>query len=51
VAGTIWLGVYPKPFLDRMEPSVDNVIRMVQTTGVSSPASYQADAAAGEETR
>ncbi|BCW99876.1 MAG: NADH:ubiquinone oxidoreductase subunit M [Armatimonadota bacterium] len=51
VAGTIWLGVYPKPFLDRMEPSVDNVIRMAQSAGVSSPASYQADAAARKEAR
>ncbi len=44
VAGTIWLGVYPKPFLDRMEPSVDKVIRMVQDAGVRSPAAYQAEA-------
>jgi hypothetical protein len=41
--------VYPKPFLERMEPSVDNVIRIVQTAGAESPAYFQS--AAAEEAR
>jgi NADH-quinone oxidoreductase subunit M len=25
-----WIGIYPKPFLDRMEPAVENIINMVK---------------------
>jgi NADH-quinone oxidoreductase subunit M len=30
VAGIVWLGVYPKPVLDRMEPSAKAFIEQVQ---------------------
>jgi NADH-quinone oxidoreductase subunit M len=28
----LWIGVYPKPFLDRMEPSVSRLVRYVEAT-------------------
>lgn len=30
VLATLWLGVYPKPFLDRLEPTLSNMITIVQ---------------------
>jgi NADH-quinone oxidoreductase subunit M len=30
IIGIIWLGVYPKPFMDRMAPSLDLVIETVE---------------------
>ncbi len=32
VAVMIWMGVYPKPFLERMEPSVTQLVEQVQTS-------------------
>ncbi|MEJ2678689.1 MAG: NADH-quinone oxidoreductase subunit M [Gemmatimonadota bacterium] len=32
VALMIWMGVYPKPFLERMEPSVTQLVEQVQTS-------------------
>jgi NADH-quinone oxidoreductase subunit M len=38
----LWLGVYPKPFLDRMEPSARRVLAQVQESrlpqGLGAPA-------------
>jgi NADH-quinone oxidoreductase subunit M len=27
----LWLGIYPRPFLDRMEPSAERLVRMMNT--------------------
>ena len=31
MVGIIWLGIYPKPFMDRMGPSLDAVIERIQS--------------------
>lgn len=30
VAGSLWIGIYPKPILDRVEPSIGNITRVVE---------------------
>jgi NADH-quinone oxidoreductase subunit M len=30
IVGIFWLGVYPKPFMDRMSPSLNEVIERVE---------------------
>ena len=30
IVGIFWLGVYPKPFMDRMSPSLNEVIERVK---------------------
>jgi NADH-quinone oxidoreductase subunit M len=30
VAAIIWLGVYPKPVLDRMQPAAERFVRVVE---------------------
>ena len=31
MVGIVWLGVYPKPFMDRMAPSLEEIIERVET--------------------
>jgi NADH-quinone oxidoreductase subunit M len=38
VAGIIWMGVYPKPVLDRMEPAARQYLEIAQPEGVRTPA-------------
>ncbi len=42
VAGTLVLGVYPKPVIDRIEPSVTNVMQIVQQAQAEQTADSQA---------
>ncbi|MEX0891472.1 MAG: NADH-quinone oxidoreductase subunit M [Gemmatimonadota bacterium] len=37
ILGMIWMGVYPKPFLDRTEPTVSALVRFVDQRAVSVP--------------
>jgi len=37
VAGMLWIGIYPKPLLDRVEPSVSRVIQVVQQARSEEP--------------
>ncbi len=30
LAGIVWIGIYPKPFLDRMEPAAQHFIDSVR---------------------
>lgn len=34
----LWIGVYPKPFLDRIEPTVDVLLTRLEREGVRAPA-------------
>ncbi len=45
VAGMIWLGLYPKPVLDRMDAAAKNYIHLVQPGLEQGPASTTAQAA------
>jgi NADH-quinone oxidoreductase subunit M len=46
VAGMIWLGVYPKPFLERMEVTVTSLIQTVDQKRAIPPPAAGADAPA-----
>ena len=40
-----WIGIYPKPFLDRMEPAVKNIVNIVnysqKTSGIGMSKGYK----------
>ena len=39
VAAIIWLGVYPKPLLDKTEAAARHLVEYVETTAASAPVS------------
>jgi NADH-quinone oxidoreductase subunit M len=50
IAAIVFVGVYPKPMLDRIEPSVRQLISHIEVhTGYEEPAVGGADVASGEE--
>ncbi len=49
VAGMIWMGVYPKPFLDRMDATVTQLIANVESSLPATPATM-ADVVPGDRT-
>lgn len=42
VAAIIWLGVYPKPVLDRMQPAAERFVQQVQTNAEAAQAMWSA---------
>jgi NADH-quinone oxidoreductase subunit M len=39
IAAIVWLGVYPKPLLDKTEPAARHLVEYVETTAASAPVS------------
>ena len=42
VAAIIWLGVYPKPVLDRMQPAAERFVHQVETSANAAQAMWRA---------
>jgi NADH:ubiquinone oxidoreductase subunit 4 (subunit M) len=42
VAAIIWLGVYPKPVLDRMQPAAEHFVEQVQSGANAAEAMWRA---------
>jgi NADH:ubiquinone oxidoreductase subunit 4 (subunit M) len=40
VVAIVWLGVYPKPVLDRMQSSAERVVRQVESRALGAPATF-----------